>query len=103
MGTFADAMNGEIDLNESNETKLRRIKVHLDAVDQAIFDYIEKGGVSRYKVDTGQTVTEVEVTSLAQLRKSQKELMAWYNELQGLLNGTNIMIHRDARTIGGTM
>lgn len=98
MASFQDALASTTSECRSLDDKLRVVKTQLIAMENAMFDNISKGGVREYKVDTGQTVIEVKVASLATLTRQYKDLSAWYNEMCGLRSGSNIMVMRDAST-----
>jgi len=77
---------------------MKAIKALLDATEEAIFNSAVQGGVQKYKVNTGQTIIEVETGSTDQLRKQWRDLNALYTELCGLISGNNVMVMRDAST-----
>ena len=79
---------------------LTRVKVQLDAAEEAYFNALSSGVVKDYKVNTGQTIIEVEVSDIGSLRKIRDNLSAEYNERCGIYNGTNVMVMRDASTTG---
>ena len=83
---------------DSRLERLKAIKALLDATEEAMFNNALQGGVSKYKVNTGQTIIEVESDSLTELRKQWLDLQAFYNEMCGLLKGTNVHVMRDAST-----
>lgn len=72
----------------------------LDAAEEAYFNALNGGAIKDYKVNTGQTVIEVEVSDIGSLRKIRDNLAAEYNERCQIYNGTNVMVMRDASTTG---
>lgn len=84
----------------SGLARLKQLKALLDATETAMFNNAVGGGVIRYEIHTGQTRTEVECANLSSLRQQWTSLMAIYNEMYGIYSGTNVMVARDASTIG---
>ena len=81
---------------DSTATRMKAIKALLDATEEQMFNSALGGGVERYKVNTGQTVIEIESASTTEIRKQWLDLQAFYNELCGRLSGNNVMVFRSA-------
>lgn len=101
MTDFSDAVDNISDISCDPYTRLKEVKVMLDAAKNAYYNAISGGAVKDYKVNTGQTVIEVEVDSIASIRKIYENLQREYNELCAIYTGGNIMVMRDAGIIGG--
>ena len=97
MATFQEAKEN-ISTCDTRAEKLARMKALLDATEEAMFNSVLGGGVTRYKVNTGQTIIEVESSSTTELRKQWSDLLAFYNELCQKYSGSNVMVMRPART-----
>lgn len=98
--TFQEAQ-AAITSCDSVATKLKRMKALLDATEEALFNSASTGSVDRYKVNTGQTIIEVEGSSTSELMSQYKTYLAFYNELCGIYGGGNVMVFRDASTSRG--
>jgi hypothetical protein len=97
--TFEQAV-AAVNISATSSTdRLSRIKALLDATETALFNSAVGGGVTRYKINTGQTQIEVESDSVSTLRLQWRELYATYNEMYGIIYGTNVMVARDASTV----
>lgn len=96
--TFQEAVAAVTSPRESLSERLARVKVLLGSMENAMFDMASGGGVKSYRVNTGQTVIDVEVSDLSSLRIQYRELLALYNELCGIYSGGNVMVMRDATT-----
>lgn len=96
--TFTDAVSAITTPCESTLTRLKKIKALLDATEEALFNNAAGGAIKTYRVNTGQTVIDVEVGDINSLMRQYKELSALYNELCGIYSGGNVMAFRDAST-----
>ena len=99
MATYEEAIADTTSSCRTLDEKIIRVKVQLAAIEEALFNSAGQGGVIKYKVDTGQTRIEVEVSSVSQLRNSYRDFTALYNELCGLRSGSNVMAIRDGGTL----
>jgi len=98
--TFQEALATATADCSTTADRLKRIKVILDATEEAMFNAAIGGAVKSYKVNTGQTVIDVEASDLAQLKRQHRDLFALYNELCGIYSGSNVMVIRDGSTQG---
>ena len=98
--TFEQAVQAITLSTPSGLTRLKQIKALLDATETAMFTSAAGGAVTKYKINSGQTVIEVESSNLSSLRQQWTSLMSIYNEMYAIYAGTNVMVARDASTIG---
>lgn len=98
--TFEQAVQAITLSTPSGLSRLKQLKALLDATETAMFNSAAGGGVTRYKINTGQTQIEVESSNVESLRKQWLSLQALYNEMYGIYSGSNVMVMRDSGAIG---
>lgn len=96
--SFEEALSSLTSTCDSRLDRLKKIKVLLDATEEALFNAAAGGDLKSYKVDTGQTVITVEAQNVTSLTKRWRDLSALYNEMCGILTGSNVMVIRDGNT-----
>lgn len=97
--TFEQAVAETTASCDSLAEKITKVKVLLDATENALFNAASSGGVTSYRVNTGQTDIKVESVNISQLTRQFRDLFGLYNELCGIAGGSNVMVMRDASTL----
>ena len=77
------------------EEQISGLKELLTKFIPAMVKKLDGGGVINYSINTGQTVQNVRVDSMASLIKDYKNILGLYNELVQAFCGTNWTALRD--------